>query len=74
MMINMCNNTVGKWVGVGYESDFGRHILYNDITEHPGWMVRLVKLNIRFISWMRNFDLDELSSECGDSFFHFSVT
>jgi hypothetical protein len=43
--INMCSNTAGKWVGVGYGSDFWEAHCITTFTEHPRWMSRLLTLD-----------------------------
>jgi formylmethanofuran dehydrogenase subunit E-like metal-binding protein len=43
--IKMCSNTVGKWVGVGYGSDFWEAHCTTTFTEHPRWMGRLLRLD-----------------------------
>jgi hypothetical protein len=43
--IHTCSNTVGKWVGAGYGSDFWEAHCTTTFTEHPRWMGRLLRLD-----------------------------
>jgi hypothetical protein len=65
--INLCSNTTGKWVGVGYGSDFWEAHCITTCTEHPRWMNRLLRLDtndtrlLEFNNWNMKIEFTRTS-------------